>query len=180
MARRIVASEQIRAQLKRAAEGRDVDWTVQLNPEVSRPRIYDDATNFAAIKDDEWYGSYIIYSRDWHQKRWIGTSRIQYIGKGWIDARLQSHLKSKKQLRALSKKFELKFVAISWAELQMQDMDAAWLCEQVLLLEHRSVFGDLPHFNTQGPSREVTKWRRVLRWSAPGPRAIMTRYGSHR
>lgn len=172
-----VTSTQIRNQLNRCAAGLQSDWTVSLNPEISHPRVYDDRTNFAVIKEAEWYGSYIIYSPDWHQRSQTGGSRIQYIGKGWIDARLRAHLNRKRKLRALSKRIELKFVAVSWAELGMQDENAAWLCEQILLLEHRAVFGDLPQSNQRGPSKEVTNWRSVLRWSRPGPRALMTRYG---
>jgi len=172
------ASELIRAQLKRAANGQTMNWTVDLKPNLTRPRIYDPLTNFDAIRNDGWYGCYVIFAADPIHKAHTGSSRIVYIGKGQIDARIRSHLTTKPELLRLSNSIQLKFVAVTWGDLVEPDSPAAWLCEQILLHEHKALFDSLPLFNKQGPTSDVSAWRRALRWSNPGPKAILKRYGS--
>jgi hypothetical protein len=174
----VFSSELVRAQLKRAAAGLPMNWTVKLKPSLSRPRIYDPYTDFNAIRNDGWYGCYVIYAPDPQPKASTGPSRIVYIGKGQIDVRIRSHLTTKPELLRLSHKIGLKFVAITWGDIVEPDSPAAWLCEQILLHEHKSMFNSLPKFNKQGPTSEIIAWRRALRWSKPGPKAILTRYGS--
>lgn len=171
-------SKQIRVQLKRAANGSHMNWTVDLNPYISRPRIYNPNTDFYSIRNEGWYGCYVIYASDPELHLRTGPSRIVYIGKGHIDKRIQSHLNEKPELQKLAGKTTLKFVAIAWGDLVDPDSPAAWLCEQILLHEHRAMFNDLPKFNIQGPTSDITAWRRALRWSKPGPRAILARYGA--
>lgn len=172
------SSELIQEQLKRAAAGKPLNWKVNLQPFLSRPRIYDPYTDFSAIRNDGWYGCYVIYASDAVPVVKTGPSRIVYIGKGQIDTRIRSHLKEKPELLRLSHKISLKFVAITWGDLVEPDSPAAWLCEQILLHEHTKLFGDIPKFNKQGPTSNVGSWRRALLWSKPGPKAILTRYGS--
>lgn len=177
MAKKIVTSRQIRTQLRRAAAGEMPDWTVSLKPELSRPRIYDEATDFEGIGLEGWHGAYIIYAPRVPRGINTGPSRIVYIGKGWVDARGVAHLKQKPGMRRLARNVGLKFVAVSWNEMTSRDENSAWLCEQILLREHERRYGDLPKFNVQGSSSEVESWRRVIRWSNPGPVALLSRYG---
>lgn len=178
MANRVVSSAQIRKQLIKAADKLYVDWTIDLNLHFSKPRIYDLATDFNAIREDGWYGCYVIYATDPPRNARIGPSRIQYIGKGRIDARIKSHLSTKPGLRRMTDTIGLKFVAMAWGSLVEPDSPAAWLCEQILLYEHQVMFDGLPKFNKQGPTSEIYAWRRVLRWANPGPKATLARYGS--
>ncbi len=171
------SSELIRAQLRRAVRGLPMNWTVNLKPILSRPRIYNPYTDFSAIREKEWYGCYVIYAPDPLPRAQEGASRIVYIGKGQIDVRIRQHLKTKPELLRLAHSIQLKFVVITWGGLAEPDSPAAWLCEQILLHEHKSMFNSLPKFNKQGPTSEITAWRRALRWSKPGPKAILARYG---
>jgi len=174
----VFSSNQIRKQLIRSAKGLPIYWTVNLQPIVSRPRIYDMATDFDAVRDDGWYGCYIIYADNPPRCANTGPSRIVYIGKGRIDARIRSHLATKPALLRMANNIGLKFVAMSWGDLVDPDSPAAWLCEQILLFEHEYMFDGLPKFNVQGPTSEICAWRRVLRWSRLGPKAILARFGS--
>lgn len=174
---RYVTGRGLRTAVERATESHDVPWTVTIRHEASAPRIYDESTNFDSVADEGWFGCYIIYATQRSRTNNLGPSRIQYIGKGWVDSRGKAHLRNKPTLRRLSQTVDLKFVTISWAGLNVVDSHAAWVCEQILLLEHEFQFGDIPHFNRQRASSRVESWRRVIRWSSRGPVALLRRYG---
>lgn len=134
----------------------------------SRPRLYDEATDFADLEG--FFGVYLIYATDWPQGTLLGASRIQYIGRGNLGARLRKHL-AKVGLRRLSRQAELKFVGF-WVD----DEDFEFVFEAILLNEHEAVFEALPRFNQVHGSKTMLGWRRVIRMS-PGPRGVLSHYG---
>jgi len=177
MPRRYITGHGLRIAVARATEGHDVPWTMTIRHEASAPRIYDEFTNFDSVADEGWFGCYIIYATQRSRTHNLGPSRIQYLGQGWVNSRGKAHLHEKPALRQLSRTIELKFVTIFWAGLDVVDSHAAWVCEQILLLEHESQFDDKPCFNTQRANSRVEIWHRVIRWSSPGPVALLHRYG---
>lgn len=175
MPSKIVTGKQLCRLMANASAGHDTDVVVSVSTTMSRPRLYDEATDFATVADDGWFGCYIIYMTCCDDG--FGPSRIQYIGKGWMDQRGKSHLNEKRSLRLLSREHELKYVLMSWLDLDYHDDDGAWLCEQIMLQEHIDLFGGLPKYNKAPPTSDVAAWRRVLRWTSPGTRALLNRYG---
>lgn len=134
----------------------------------SHPRLYDEATDFADLEG--FFGVYLIYATRRPRGAHPGASRIQYIGRGHLGARLRAHL-AKKGLVSLSRQAELKFIGF-WVD----DQDFEFVFESILLNEHIQVFGALPRFNRVPGSKTMLGWRRVIRMS-PGPRAILSQYG---
>jgi hypothetical protein len=155
--------------IEAATEGQPPSFTVTPLFVKMRPRLYDDATDFADLTG--LYGVYLIYASQWPRAARLGASRIQYIGRGHLGLRLRSHL-DKVGLERLARSAELKFVAF-----QVDDGPSEFVFESVLLNEHEALFGVLPHFNKARGSATMLGWRRVLRMS-PGPRAILIKYGA--
>lgn len=155
--------------IKAATDGQPLPFTVTPLFAKTRPRLYDEATDFDDLSG--LYGVYLVYASRWPRAARLGASRIQYIGRGHLGPRLRSHL-DKVGLARLSRSAELKFVAF-----QVDDEPSEFIFESILLNEHENLFGDLPQFNTVGGSATMLGWRRVLRMS-PGPRAVLTQYGA--
>ena len=163
-----VGGVKVRRMIQDAKDGYPPPHTVTPLFAKTRPRLYDDATDFGDLTEQ--YGVYLIYASQWPRGSRLGASRIQYIGRGHLGRRLRSHL-NKVGLARLSRSAELKFVAF-----MVEDEQAEFIFESILLNEHEALFDGLPRFNKAHGSTTMLGWRTVLRMS-PGPRAILRRYG---
>src|SRR5438876_31309 len=158
----------VRHMIEAATGGQPPSFTVTPLFTKMRPRLYDDRTDFGDLSG--LYGVYLIYASRWPRDARLGASRIQYIGRGHLGPRLQSHL-HKVGLARLARAAELKFVAF-----QVDDESSEFVFESILLKEHEALFRALPQFNLAAGSSSMKAWRSVLRMS-PGPRAVLTQYG---
>lgn len=158
----------VRRMIEKATEGTHPGFTVSPLFRRLPPRLYDDRTDFADLTGR--YGIYIIYATRWRRGTRLGSSRIQYIGRGHLGPRLRSHLE-KIGLARLAQTAEIKFIAF-----EVNDEQSEFVFESILLNEHKELFDGLPKFNRARGSSSMFGWRSVIRMS-PGPRAILSRYG---
>jgi hypothetical protein len=166
---RKMTGKTVRRMIADATMGASPNVLVEPSLQRSYPRLYDETTDFGDLKG--YFGVYLIYAAQWSRNQNLGASRIQYIGRGHLGMRLNSHLE-KVGLLKLSRQAKLKFIGY-WVD----DEDFEFVFEAVLLNEHQAVFGALPRFNRAPGSKTVLGWRHVIRMS-PGPRTILSKYGN--
>ena len=164
-----MTGKQVRKLVERASKGATGLQKAEFEPGMNQPRLYGADRDFSDNAYE--YGVYIVYARNPKRGVNLGPSRIQYIGRGHIGARLRTHLREKEALRRLARRMELKYVWMDCA-----DADGEFVTESILLNEHIREFGALPRFNKQRGSSTMRGWRKVLIWR-PGPVALLRRYG---
>jgi len=154
---------------KASAGDRELSRRIRFPIKFSNPRLYDDWTDFDHVRDES--GVYIIYCCERRRTPKTRGSRILYIGRGWIGQELKHHKTTKRALDSFAREHTVKYAYCS-----LLDVDAEFIVEGILLLEHDYVFGDLPYFNTNHGSRTLYGWHDVISMQ-PGPKRILNKYG---
>ncbi|MBN2464617.1 hypothetical protein JXD38_03205 [candidate division WOR-3 bacterium] len=170
--RQTLTGKLARRLIRQASEGYEVvERRAPVGVKLSNPRLYDERTDFDAVKAVK--GVYIIYCSERRRTPKTKETRILYIGRGWIGNRLFYHHTKKRGLGRFAEQHTVKYAFIP---IPKSESDWAFVMEGILINEHIRLFGCKPYYNGNAGSSTLLGWHHVMTLK-PGPRAILSKYG---